>query len=476
MESPSRRRLGRSPPPQNGAGDPDGDDRISALHDDMLLQVLVRLHCARAAARTGLLSRRWRGLWARLPGLTFRDIPAGEVKSALAHVARRTAVSLLEIRLMASTDGKLDGACAKSLLRTAARLSPKEIVFVLPQRPMIKRGRGVTMVLPCFYRATSIELDMRFLHVMSPPAGQLPVLEMLSISGNIVDVGGLLNRCPRLRVLRITFRGVDPTSLEAVLNTLKTAAALGLAVCGLGIEFEEFTRRVSVDGTRFASLLLAAARISPQELLFTNSFRRLVDADLVCFHRTTSIELNLHKIRFTQLPASEFSMLERLTLNGCTITDLVTMIIRSPRLRMLKVHSGSIQDVKVHSVSLEELELDFDRNMECRSIHIVTPILKQLKLKVHGGTDLRVFISASMVEKVSWCRTYTSLPLIFGFWWLQSLRLETIESYKHKDGVLINDEAAICSQLPCAQVLSMEISSYVRSYLCATFQSARFLR
>jgi hypothetical protein len=277
-------------------------------------------------------------------------------------------------------------------------------------------------------------------------------------------------------VLRITFRGVDPTSLETALNTLETAAALGLAVCGLGIEFEEFTRRVSVDGTRFASLLLAAARISPQELLFTNSFRRLVDADLVCFHRTTSIELNLHKIRFTQLPASEFSMLERLTLNGCTITDLVTMIIRSPRLRMLKVHSGSIEDVKVHSVSLEELELDFDRNMECRSIHIVTPLLKQLKLKVHGGTDLRVFISASMVEKVSWCRTYTSLPLIFGFWWLQSLRLETIESYKHKDGVLINDEAGICSQLPCAQVLSMEISSYVRSYLCATFQSARFPR
>jgi hypothetical protein len=68
-------------------------------------------------------------------------------------------------------------------------------------------------------------------------------------------------------------------------------------------------------------------------------------------------------------------MLERLTLNGCTITDLVTMIIRSPRLRMLKVHSGSIEDVKVHSVSLEELELDFDRNMECRSIHIVTPLL-----------------------------------------------------------------------------------------------------
>lgn len=67
-----RRRRGSPPPPQYG------DDRISALPDDMLVQVLLRLRCTRAAARTGVLSRRWRGLWPRLPGLTFRYIPAGK--------------------------------------------------------------------------------------------------------------------------------------------------------------------------------------------------------------------------------------------------------------------------------------------------------------------------------------------------------------------------------------------------------------
>ncbi|KAL6639245.1 hypothetical protein ACP70R_022975 [Stipagrostis hirtigluma subsp. patula] len=41
---------------------PDGADLISALPDDMLLEVLARLRCARAAAHTSLLSRRWRGL------------------------------------------------------------------------------------------------------------------------------------------------------------------------------------------------------------------------------------------------------------------------------------------------------------------------------------------------------------------------------------------------------------------------------
>ena len=59
-----------------------GVDRISALPDDMLLQVLARLGCARAAAHTSLLSRRWRGLWARLPELTFHDIGPEPLRSA----------------------------------------------------------------------------------------------------------------------------------------------------------------------------------------------------------------------------------------------------------------------------------------------------------------------------------------------------------------------------------------------------------
>ncbi|XP_044386177.1 uncharacterized protein [Triticum aestivum] len=57
-----------------------GDGLVSALPEDLLLQVLVRLRCARAAARTGLLSRRWRGLWTRLPDLVFRDLALGPLQ------------------------------------------------------------------------------------------------------------------------------------------------------------------------------------------------------------------------------------------------------------------------------------------------------------------------------------------------------------------------------------------------------------
>jgi hypothetical protein len=115
------------------------------------------------------------------------------------------------------------------------------------------------------------------------------------------------------------------------------------------------------------------------------------------------------------------------------------MIVRCPRLRVLTVTIGRyLQNVIVHSVSLEELELDFQTDMKCRSIRIVTPLLKQLKLKVHGNHNMDFYISAPVVEQVSW---YTTLPLIIGlFWWLQTLRLETRESCADRDGLIINHE------------------------------------
>jgi hypothetical protein len=459
MEPRPRQRLKLRPPPQHG--DPYGDDRISALPDDMLLQVLVRLRCACAAARTGLLSRRWRGLWAGLSGLTFHNVSARKIKSALAHIARRTAVSLLEIRLMPSVEGKLDDAHAKSLLRSAARLSPEEIVFVLPEYHVVKRRRCVTMVLPCFHRATSIEVDTRSLTIMPPQGAELPLLETLSISGNIVDIGAFLNCCPRLRVLGVTFRGVDPGSLESELTIIESEAALGLTVSRLGIEFNNWTD--VVDGAQFAALLRVAARLCPRELLFTTHFFRPLDADLLCFHRTTSIEMDFYDLRFTQLLPGEFSALETLNLKGCTIIDLVAMIAHCPRLRVLNATIDKCaHNVTVHSMSLEDLGLNV-RDTECQSIHIVTPLLKKLRLNVHGKTNIGVSIYAPMVENVSWWSTYTWMPLIFGFWCLHSLRLEMRESYIHKYRLLKNDEEGVCSQFPRVHVLSMNISSYVRS-------------
>ncbi|XBH75645.1 hypothetical protein VPH35_102387 [Triticum aestivum] len=387
MDFRSRRRLRRSPPPPRGPG---GDDFISPLPDDMLLQILLCLCCTRAAARTGVLSRRWRGLWARLPGLTFRDVPTGVVKAALGCVPRRTSMSLLDVRLTRSVSKasrKLDDAHAKMLLRAAERLSPEELVFILPREIVFKPGPPASIVMPCFRRATSIELDTGFLCVKPPQSGgKLPALERLSLSGNIVDIGAFLDRCPRLHLLSVTFRAVEARSLQAALAILESAMALGLTVSLLGLGCNQINNwRHSVNGVSVASLLCAAARLSPQELIFTNNSFEHIFANLPSFHCAMSAEMELRTFRFTQLPAKEFSALERLCLRGCTIVNLVTMLALCPRLRVLKVMADrSARDVKINSESLQELDLS---------------VYGQLNLKVCSNPDLRVSISTPMVEK-----------------------------------------------------------------------------
>ncbi|CAI9292820.1 unnamed protein product [Lactuca saligna] len=49
------------------------EDRISALPDCLLHEILSRLLSTKAAIRTGLLSKRWKHLWTLVPSLYFND-------------------------------------------------------------------------------------------------------------------------------------------------------------------------------------------------------------------------------------------------------------------------------------------------------------------------------------------------------------------------------------------------------------------
>ena len=91
----------------------------------------------------------------------------------------------------------------------------------------------------------------------------------------------------------------------------------------------------------------------------------------------------------------------------------------------------------------------------------MTPNLKQLELRIDGHTDLRVSISAPMVEKVSYWFSYKKLALMFGFWSLQSLRVDMIENYKYKDEGLTKEGKDACSRTPHVHVLSLQISAQV---------------
>ncbi|XP_044436885.1 F-box/FBD/LRR-repeat protein At5g53840-like [Triticum aestivum] len=89
MKLRSGRRLSSSVAPRS-CGPGGGADRISDLPDDLLLLILGRLGCVRSAARAGVLSRRWRGLWTRLPSLVFRGVAFRSLEPALANVVSLT--------------------------------------------------------------------------------------------------------------------------------------------------------------------------------------------------------------------------------------------------------------------------------------------------------------------------------------------------------------------------------------------------
>ncbi|XP_066348946.1 uncharacterized protein [Miscanthus floridulus] len=76
------------------------EDRINSLPEDLLLEILTCLRSPAEVARAGAVSRGWRGLWTKLPELTFSYVHPLSVESALA-VITRPSLDLLDITLYA---------------------------------------------------------------------------------------------------------------------------------------------------------------------------------------------------------------------------------------------------------------------------------------------------------------------------------------------------------------------------------------
>ncbi|CAN6168073.1 unnamed protein product [Urochloa humidicola] len=187
---------------EDGDGGADGVDRLSDLPEELRLQILGRLDSASDAARTSILSRRWRGLWTALPELTFRGIPTDSVEAALAQVPG-PALDLLDVRVEEPTTP----ARVSSLLRAAARLAPKVLaVGGDDDAPVWERAEGVgTFDLPCLERTASLKISISEMSLAPPSSGEFAALTSLSIIWGRVDPGALLPLCPCLRVLVLDY-------------------------------------------------------------------------------------------------------------------------------------------------------------------------------------------------------------------------------------------------------------------------------
>ncbi|XP_066365596.1 FBD-associated F-box protein At5g38590-like [Miscanthus floridulus] len=100
----------QTPPPPSPTADQDGagDDRLNALDDDLCELILRLAHLnVRELVHTSVLSKRWRGLWKRLPVLDFFGWPefksAGEVQQYIAIVN-----DVLEQRAGATSEARIN--------------------------------------------------------------------------------------------------------------------------------------------------------------------------------------------------------------------------------------------------------------------------------------------------------------------------------------------------------------------------------
>ncbi|XP_039805148.1 putative F-box/LRR-repeat protein At4g15060 isoform X2 [Panicum virgatum] len=189
-----------------------GEDRLSALPDDVLVLILLRLDTA-AAARTSILSRRWRHLWAILPELHFRVAPEPARTRAILE-SHEAALRFLRVRTL----GAAPDSVAAWLPAAARRLSGR---FVFINEDAAKEGgeeeeeeeeeQGGAFELPCFGKATAIYLGLRSLGVAMPQAGIFARLTELSLFRvrlhGPCELGDVISspRCPCLQKLCIYF-------------------------------------------------------------------------------------------------------------------------------------------------------------------------------------------------------------------------------------------------------------------------------
>jgi hypothetical protein len=181
--------------------DDSDEDRLSALPDDILIKILVELRSGAAvAARTSVLSRRWRGLWALLPELHF---PVGTEPHRMRSVLTAHEAPTIHSLVVHLRDADPESV-ATWLPVAVPRLSGDLFIFNSRRDEAVDGG---AVELPYIERATRIWLKLDGLGLTLPPSGvfgRLTDLRLLDIRlhgpcrlGDIVSSP----RCPSLRKL-----------------------------------------------------------------------------------------------------------------------------------------------------------------------------------------------------------------------------------------------------------------------------------
>ncbi|KAG8080185.1 hypothetical protein GUJ93_ZPchr0007g5510 [Zizania palustris] len=167
-------------------------DLLSGLPDDLLVYILLHLDPVDAAeaARTCVLSRRWRDLWVQVPSLVFLCLnPVGCARVHAALAARARAVAAPDItRLHVYYFAGHSFPPTASWLSLAPPVLSGELVFFKDWQTPIAANelpadimKRTAFELPCFKKATKIYLHLEFLTLLLPPSGAFNALTELKL-------------------------------------------------------------------------------------------------------------------------------------------------------------------------------------------------------------------------------------------------------------------------------------------------------
>ncbi|XP_044432548.1 F-box/FBD/LRR-repeat protein At2g04230-like isoform X1 [Triticum aestivum] len=195
-----------------------GEDRLSALPDDLLIHILLKLCDAPVAARTSILARRWRRVWALLPEL---DFPAATNPDGIrAALAAHDAPALGRL-FVDAIEGEAAPESVAAWLTIAARRLSGVLDFNNRQK-MDGSSAASPLKLPCFQNATEVMLDLDSIGLTLPPSGiftRLTDLELfdMQLHGpcSLSDVVSS-PRCPSLRRLCVyDVKGLDKFTIHS---------------------------------------------------------------------------------------------------------------------------------------------------------------------------------------------------------------------------------------------------------------------
>ncbi|CAN1751739.1 F-box/FBD/LRR-repeat protein At1g78750 [Linum perenne] len=219
----------------------DGRDRISELPDEIIHQVLRRISSPAKAARTAVLSRRWRSVWSCYPAVQYRhsDFPRLTVektlkifkkfvKASMERFSRHSQIRMetLDISLAGYSDDYI--SLVKQLLKFATERKVEEISLISTETKLaeieINAPRLQNLLLSGVFslqkmelrapKLKHLEIDCEFFEsdVLNAVISELPSLRTLAFRGFNTEKKLKLS-IPRLEVFKLL--GL-PNALEEI--------------------------------------------------------------------------------------------------------------------------------------------------------------------------------------------------------------------------------------------------------------------